>query len=61
MNDLFSIRCDQKDSCEIEANNATFGSPCPDSQHVLEVIFTCIEGKFNETIYLGHNEYKFVN
>nr|QVK45647.1 G protein-coupled receptor [Proales similis] len=40
--DLIKWRCNFQSSCEIEANRETFGVPCPDTVHILEVIYTCI-------------------
>ena len=37
-----NIRCDAKSSCHIYANSSTFGTPCLNSVHILEVFHTCV-------------------
>jgi hypothetical protein len=44
---IFSFpRCDGKQSCEIFANSSTFGVPCPNSVHILEVIYACLKSNW---------------
>ena len=44
---FFLNRCQNRDSCEIFANNSIFGDPCRDSINVLEVIYNCYESIVN--------------
>lgn len=43
---FFLSSCIGKKACEIIANRATFGEPCQQDIHVLEVNYECVESNF---------------
>ena len=48
--DILSQKCNNLDSCVVEATSEVFGDPCPDTYKYLNVIYSCeSKGIFSKT------------